>query len=48
MIAFTVAALIGQIALRRLSTDDGLEAAVVAEFIVTLVLDGLRPREDRP
>jgi AcrR family transcriptional regulator len=44
MIAFTVAALIGQIALRRLSTDDGLEASVVAEFIVTLVLDGLRPR----
>jgi AcrR family transcriptional regulator len=44
MIAFSVAALIGQIALRRLSTDDGLDAAVVAEFIVTLVLDGLRPR----
>ena len=44
MIAFSVAALIGQIALRRLSTDDGLDAEVVAEFIVTLVLDGLRPR----
>jgi AcrR family transcriptional regulator len=44
VIAFSVAALIGQLALRRLSTDDGLEASVVAEFIVTLVLDGLRPR----
>ena len=44
MIAFSVAALIGQIALRRLTTDDGLDATVVADFIVTLVLDGLRPR----
>lgn len=44
MIAFSVAALIGQIALRRLTTDDGLDAAVVAEFVVTLVLEGLRPR----
>ena len=44
MIAFSVAALIGQIALRRLSTDDGLDASVVAEFVVSLVLDGLRPR----
>ncbi len=44
MIAFSVAALIGQIALRRLTTDDGLEASVVAEFVVSLVLDGLRPR----
>jgi AcrR family transcriptional regulator len=44
MIAFSVAALIGQIALRRLTTDDGLDAAVVAEFVVSLVLDGLRPR----
>jgi AcrR family transcriptional regulator len=44
MIAFSVAALIGQIALRRLTTDDGLDAPVVAEFVVSLVLDGLRPR----
>ena len=44
MIAFSVAALIGQIALRRLTTDDGLDAGVVAEFVVSLVLDGLRPR----
>src|SRR4051812_22350484 len=44
MIAFSVAALIGQIALRRLTTDDGLDAPIVAEFVVSLVLDGLRPR----
>ena len=44
MIAFTVAALISQLALRRLSTDDGLPADVVADFVVTLLLDGLRPR----
>jgi AcrR family transcriptional regulator len=44
MMAFSVAALIGQIAHRRLSTDDGLDATVVADFVVSLVLDGLRPR----
>ena len=44
MIAFTVAALISQLALRRLTTDDGLPADVVADFVVTLLLDGLRPR----
>lgn len=44
LLAFSVAALIGQIALRRLTTDDGLDAGVVAEFVVSLVLDGLRPR----
>ena len=48
MIAFSVAALIGQVALRRLATDDGVTAEVVADFIVTLLLDGLRPRKDRP
>lgn len=46
MIAFSVAALIGQLALRRLSTDDGLPAEVVADFVVTLLLDGLRPRRE--
>ncbi|HKY15364.1 MAG TPA: helix-turn-helix domain-containing protein [Microthrixaceae bacterium] len=45
MIAFSVAALIGQLALRRLATDDGLPADVVADFVVTLLLDGLRPRQ---
>lgn len=44
MIAFTVAALISQLALRRLATDDGLSAEVVADFVVSLLLDGLRPR----
>ena len=44
MVAFSVAALVGQIAHRRLVTDDGLKAAVVADFIVDLVMDGLRPR----
>ena len=44
MVAFSLAALIGQIAHRRLTTDDGLEAAVVADFVVSLVLDGLLPR----
>lgn len=44
MIAFSVAALVSQLALRRLSTDDGVGAAVVADFVVGLLLDGLRPR----
>lgn len=44
MVAFTVAALISQLALRRLATDDGLSADVIADFVVTLLLDGLRPR----
>lgn len=44
MMAFSVAALIGQIAHRRLTTDDGLAAKVVADFVVSMVLDGLRPR----
>lgn len=44
MVAFSVAALIGQIAHRRLVTDDGLEAGVVADFTVSLLLNGLLPR----
>ncbi|MGH3531769.1 MAG: TetR/AcrR family transcriptional regulator [Mycobacterium sp.] len=44
MVAYTLAALIGQLAHRRLSTDDGVTAAEVADFVVSLVLDGLRPR----
>jgi AcrR family transcriptional regulator len=50
MIAFSVAALISQLAVRRLHTDDGVPATVVADFVVTLLLDGLRPRPkgDRP
>jgi AcrR family transcriptional regulator len=48
MIAFSVAALISQLAVRRLTTDDGVPAAVVADFVVTLLLDGLRPRKETP
>jgi AcrR family transcriptional regulator len=44
MIAFSVAALVSQLALRRLTTDDGLPAEVVADFVVTMLVDGLRPR----
>jgi len=44
MVAYSVAALVGQIAHRRLVTDDGLSAAVVADFVVSLLLNGLLPR----
>jgi AcrR family transcriptional regulator len=44
VIAFSVAALISGLALRRLVTDDGLPASEVADLVVTLILDGLRPR----
>ena len=47
MVAFSVAALISQLALRRLATDDGVPAAVVADFVVSLLLDGLRPRKEK-
>lgn len=45
MVAYTLAALIGQLAHRRLSTDNGVTAGEVADFVVSLVLDGLRPRQ---
>jgi AcrR family transcriptional regulator len=44
MIAFSIAALIGQVAHRRLITDDGLSAEEAADFIVNLLLFGLVPR----
>jgi hypothetical protein len=44
LVAFSVAALVSQLALRRIHTDDGLSADVVADFAVTLLLDGLRQR----
>ena len=44
VVAFSVAALVGQIAHRRVVTDDGLSAAVVADFVVELLLNGLLPR----
>lgn len=45
MVAYTLAALVGQLAHRRLSTDDDVTAAEVADFVVALALDGLRPRD---
>jgi AcrR family transcriptional regulator len=44
MVACSVAALVGQIAHRRLVTDDGLSADVAADFVVSLLLNGLLPR----
>jgi len=44
MIAFAITSLVGQLAHRRLRTDDGLGAEVVADFVVGLLLNGLRPR----
>lgn len=48
VVAFSVAALISQLALRRLETDDGVDAGTLADFIVSMVLDGLRPRQEAP
>jgi AcrR family transcriptional regulator len=45
MVAYSLAALIGQLAHRRLTTDDGVTAAEGADFVVSLILNGLRPRE---
>jgi len=36
--------LVGQIAHRRLVTDDGHSADVVADFVVAFVFNGLLPR----
>ena len=44
MVAVSVAALVGQIAHRRVVTDDGLPAAAVADFVVSLLLNGLLAR----
>jgi AcrR family transcriptional regulator len=44
MVAHTLAALVGHLGQRRLATDDDGTAAEVADFVVSLVLDGLRPR----
>jgi hypothetical protein len=38
-------ALIGQLAHRRLTTDDGVTADEVADIVVPFSLNGLRPRE---
>jgi AcrR family transcriptional regulator len=42
LLAFSVAALVSQIALRRLSIDDGLSASEAATLVVDLLFDGLR------
>ena len=44
MIAFAITSLVGQLAHRRLSTEDGFGADVVADFAVGLLLNGLLPR----
>jgi AcrR family transcriptional regulator len=46
MVAFSIAALVGQIALRRSSADDGFDAGQVADFVVNLLLNGLKPRHE--
>jgi AcrR family transcriptional regulator len=46
MVAFSIAALVGQIALRRSITDDGFNAREVADFVVDMLLSGLRPRRE--
>jgi AcrR family transcriptional regulator len=48
MVAYTLAVLVGQLAHRRLSTDDDVTPTQVADFVVAMVLDGLRPRAPRP
>lgn len=44
VVAFSFAALVGQLAYRRLRTDDGLSASELAELVVSMVMEGLRPR----
>lgn len=43
VIAFSVAALLGQLAYRRLRVDDGLDAEALGAFVAGLLLDGVRP-----
>ena len=45
LVAYTLTALIGHMAHRRLTTNDGISAAEAADFIVSLVIKGLRPSE---
>lgn len=42
--AVSVVAFIGQLAQRRLATDDGVDAATAADFAVTVLLEGLLRR----
>jgi AcrR family transcriptional regulator len=43
LVAYTLTVLIGEIAHRRLTTDDGITAAEAADFVVSFVMKGLRP-----
>jgi AcrR family transcriptional regulator len=43
LVAYMLTALIGHMAHRRLSTDDGVSAAEAADLVVALVINGLRP-----
>lgn len=45
LVAYSLTALIGQIARRRLTTDDGISASEAADFVVSLVMKGLRPAD---
>lgn len=44
LVALSVAGLIGNVAHRRTVTDDGFPAEQVADFVIEMTLDGLRPR----
>jgi hypothetical protein len=43
LVAYTLTVLIGKVAHRRLTTDDGISAAEAADFVASLVMKGLRP-----
>ena len=45
LVAYMLTALIGHMAHRRLSTDDGISASEAADLVVALVIKGLRPSE---
>jgi AcrR family transcriptional regulator len=45
LVAYMLTALIGHMAYRRLTTDDGVSAAEAADLVVALVIKGLRPSE---
>jgi hypothetical protein len=45
MVAYTLAAVVGQLAHRRLSTENDVMAAQAADFVVAPVLDGLRQQD---
>jgi hypothetical protein len=47
LVAFTLMALIGQVAQRRLNSDDGITGGEAADFVVALVIKGLRPNWGR-